>query len=763
MLIFPLRSWAVSIPPVWNVPAENYNFVGREEILCNIAELFKNAPLKTAVLSGPSGFGKSQIAKHYIYKSYPQYDIVWWFKGNQYLEPQFEEFALELGAFLGLELEGKIKAIDHGRLINIIKGAIRKKRLKCLLIFDDTETYHDIETYIPFSHEKNVHVLITTKNANFSEIILQIKPFKREESISYTHRFFPEEVREAKDKLASHMADYPAFIALAVEYIKNYPGMTIEDYIHKYNTETTLSPQILKEAAKKLGGPIDGYTTDMFRAIKLSLDELQRNSQEAFQLIGFLSLLSHTEINMSMIKQWLEIRHIDKDMLELMNPINRYSFVEVTTLKDKKKVYLSMHELIQKIIGTFIPLDEKRKLINEVTLILMGSFSNRSDQIVKMILKDTAPLMHAIKISEEADKINYHSTTLASLRVRILDILACDLRDSDKAKIIYGHLQRDSEQGIILPRKDQILYDITLFVFSATSFSDYQKAILHGNKASQLIQEEEEMHEEKMRLIANLIQYHSLIGDLDKCESLVKKGEKLLSLSQSIAYNSLFILATTMYLIDKAETQQAIDLITQNKYLFEEVSAYPIIRLFILNQLAEAYIKQGNIAASLEILKLSEKYGQDFYAHRKNVFFANLDVLKAACHSSNVQQFKNSEALLKQALSTYHELLGGEAKHKKQAFAHLILGKLYALNKHYEQAKEQYLYSEEIFEKLLQNKRIEDVSELYKSLVILGADMHDQVLAQKYLDKQLNIFGFDHPKTTEISLYFDEQKFVLPL
>ncbi len=763
LIILPLSSFAVPIPPVWNVPAENHNFVGRTEILQAITELFKNAPLKTAVLHGPSGFGKSQIIKHYIYKHYSQYDIVWWFKGNQYFEPQFEEFALEVGPYMGLDLDKKIKTIEHGRLINIIKGAIRKKSLKCLIIFDDVQTYRDIELYIPFSHEKSIHILITTQNANFSAEAIQVNPFKREESLAYIQLFLPYELPEEKDKLASHLADCPTSIALAVDYIKNYPGMTIETYIRKHNTETAVSPQVLSKAAEKLGGPIDGYAKDLYMAIKMDLEELQRNSQEAFELIGFLSLLNHAEIDVKLIRQWLEVRHIDKDMLVLRDFINKYSFIDTTTLRDKKKVYMSMHELIQKIIGTFVSIDEKKKLIEECILILRKSFRGRSDQVVETILKDRSPLLHTIKISKEADRINYHSPTLSSLRIKALDVLICGLRDFDKAKLIDEHLQKDLRQGIIPPKEDQILYNTGLFVFLVTHFSDYKKALSYGKKASNLIATEDKMFEEKIRLIANQIQYYCLTGDLDKCEALVKRGKALLPLSQSIAYNSFFIFATTIYLIDKGNCQNAIDLILNNKNLLENLNHYPSIRFYILTQLAEAFLKQCNIEKCKKALEQAEKYALEFYADKENTFFANLGVLKAACHFSKPQHFKTSEELIKQALKTYLKIFKGENQYRKQAFAHLMLGKLYALNKHYDQAKTQYLICEQIFEKLLQNKKIDDVSELYKSLAILGVDLQDEVLAHKYLHKQLAIFGLDHLKTKEISVYLDKRKLILPL
>lgn len=736
--------------------------MGRKKILKTISALFKNSPLKIAALYGPTGFGKSQIAKHYAYLHYPAYDVVWWFKGGEYLEPQFEEFALEVSAHMKLGLDEKIKSIGHERLINIIKNTIRRKRLKCLLIFDDVPTYKDIESYIPFSHEKNVHVLITTKNANFSVDAIQVKPFEREESIAYINLFLPQEGKDNKDKLASHMADSPSSLGLALDYIKEYPGMSIEDYIHQHAQENPLSDQAISIAAERLGGPIDTYEKDQFKAIKMHLDELKRNSNEAFQLIEFLSLLNHNEINIVHIQDWIKIRKMNVDISDLLKAINKFSFIETTTIKEKKKVYMSMHELIQKIISTFVSPDEKKQLIEETSLILLKSFSGRSDQNAENTLKDRAPLLHAIKISEEANRLDYHSPTLASLRARIFDVLVCGIRDPEKAKIVSSRIQADLDKGVLLSATDKILYTITQSVLSALQSPDYTKALDYGHEASFLLEKEEGLYEEKIRLIANLIQYNALLGNLDECEKLVKKGEAFLPLSKSEAYNSLFIFATTLYLIDKGELQRTVDLIAHYHTLIEGLNLYPSIRFYILNQLAEAFLKQGHLEKCQQILKKSEKDATEFYTNKKNTFFAHLDVMKASCSFPKSKDFKNSEALIRNSLKTYVEVVGGEDKHRNQAFAHLMLGKLYALNKHYDQAKEQFLASEQIFEKLLKNKKIDDVSELYKSLAILGANSQNEALTHQYLEKHKSLFGVNHPKTRDIILYLDEKKLKLP-
>ena len=100
-------------------------------------------------------------------------------------------------------------------------------------------------------------------------------------------------------------------------------------------------------------------------------------------------------------------------------------------------------------------------------------------------------------------------------------------------------------------------------------------------------------------------------------------------------------------------------------------------------------------------------------------------------------------------------------KHRGLAFIHLQLGKLYHQNKEYSQAKEHYLKSETIFNNVLKNHAVDDVSELYKQLAMLGIDAREEELARDYIKKLVKVFGLNHNRTQEVILYADEKGLVL--
>ena len=58
--------------------------------------------------------------------------------------------------------------------------------------------------------------------------------------------------------------------------------------------------------------------------------------------------------------------------------------------------------------------------------------------------------------------------------------------------------------------------------------------------------------------------------------------------------------------------------------------------------------------------------------------------------------------------------------------------------------------------------KVDDVSDLYKQLALLGVDTKDEVLTHTYLKKHVSTFDLNHPRTKEIIAYFTERGLALP-
>lgn len=763
-VVFQMDAYSASLPIVWNVPRDNPNFVGREELLNNIFADLQNDPLNTVVLSGPQGFGKSQSAKHYAHQHFEEYDVVWWFRANQYLNQQFEKFALEIAPRLDLDLANTIRTMDPERLVSIIKEAIRRKNLKCLIIFDDAQFYKDIEPYILFSHKNTIHTLVTTKNAAFSERSLQIQPFKRGESIKYIHIFLPHEPQKTKEVLANHLGDCPVALAVAVDYIKNYPGMSIDRYIVRYRDaqmRESRPSSLMPTTSKKMGGSMDDYEKDLLIAIKMNLSEIQKN-QTAFHLLALFSLLRRDEIPVTFVESFLQNRKSKDDLKELMDLINQFSFIEITAAKNRKGAYMSMQELVQQIVNSLIPVATKKGLINEGVKLLEPSFTLNADQNMKAILEDNNPLLHAIKLSQEANSIDLHNQALSSLRVRLNRLLIGRIRDTEKAKEINQHLERDFVSQIQLLPEDELLYNIDQHLFHRIG-SRFDKAIIYGEKALKLSDSQVGMHEEKLRLFSNLIQHHGLVGLLDDCQILINKGEKVMPLAQSQSSNAHFIYALSYLFTERGEFSRAIELVDQNKGYLDEQKSHPFIHFFLRLQFTETLLRNGKIKRAKDMLTSTAKLLRDYHDKEDNHFFGKLFVLEAISMLQDPNSFLEAKLLFQKGIKIYEKAYKGPDNHRHQSYAHLQLGKLLHQNKSFEEAKSHYLKAEAILEKICKSLKVDEVSELYKQLAILGADMKDEVLSHNYIKKLTSTFDLNHPSIKEVFVVLAERGLAVPL
>ncbi len=746
------------LPAVWNVPNENPHFVGREEILALVDQACKASPHKTAVLTGPQGFGKTQIAKRFVYKNFAQYDVVWWFWANQYLKPQFARFAQAVAYHLRLDKDLK-GTLSQDHWIHWVKEALRRSRLKCLIIFDDAQTYPEIEDYIVFSHDKNIHTLITTKNGHFSSETIPVRPFRRENSLKYITSFLPHEPEVFKKELAQRLGDCPAALALSIEYIKSYPGMTIQKYLFKHAQQKSLMPQ---GTGKKLGSSVDEYEKDLTTAIKMNMQELEKESTEALALLGLLSLLHRDKIPLSFIESWAEDQKLKTDIMTLIRQIQHYSLVEVHKTPKNEETYLTMQELIQTTLASQLPSQIKQTLICQAAATLKKSFTDESDKNVAMILTDNTPLLNVLKLSREAEDLSYHHPDLTQLRIRCLDVLVGMIRDFPAAEELLKHLDHDLHQGVPLTLTDQVLYYANLSLYAAIRSPDYEKAIDWGLKALKLVKEAPDLKHEHLRILANLSQYHSLRGLSAQAADYIEQGESLFKRASSDAYKALFVLAKNIVLNDQARFQETIDQVRHYQDLLDRQTFYPSMRYFILNQWAEALLKKGEEEEAKKVLATAERYGREVHGENNhNMFFGRLYVLQGMALASPPADFEKAKRLMDKGIAILDSCFQGKDKHRLQAFAHWQQGKLWHQQQQFTEAKTEYLKSEAIYDKILKGKKIDDISALYACLVKLGADTRDESLTQTYLKKHIATFGLDHPRTQEVMLYLDQKGLVV--
>ncbi len=89
-----------SVPQIWNVPARNRAFTGRDSILVQLREqLVNSGNTVVQALQGMGGVGKTQLAIEYAHRFSGEYELAWWInsESTELISNQLTEFAIQLG------------------------------------------------------------------------------------------------------------------------------------------------------------------------------------------------------------------------------------------------------------------------------------------------------------------------------------------------------------------------------------------------------------------------------------------------------------------------------------------------------------------------------------------------------------------------------------------------------------------------------------------------------------------------------------------
>ena len=88
------------MPRVWNIPARNPGFTGRDGLLVAVRErLLAGDRAVVQALQGMGGVGKTQLAAEYAHRFAGAYDLAWWVNSEQagLIGDQFAALGAALG------------------------------------------------------------------------------------------------------------------------------------------------------------------------------------------------------------------------------------------------------------------------------------------------------------------------------------------------------------------------------------------------------------------------------------------------------------------------------------------------------------------------------------------------------------------------------------------------------------------------------------------------------------------------------------------
>ncbi|KAF2645929.1 hypothetical protein P280DRAFT_442915 [Massarina eburnea CBS 473.64] len=208
----------------------NKIFSGREDIFLAISKALQLSAvdyqddMRSVVLHGIGGVGKTQTALEYAYRYKSYYSHVFWIKAET--EVELQQSLVTMVKVLHMDQGG---VTDH-KAAELAMRWLNATSDRWLLVFDNVQKRSSIVPYWP--HSSTGNVIVTSQkplNEGFATLQLKVNPFSPEEgsSLILSHMHLEESSRGQAEELSNELSGSPLAIAHYLGYATaSHMGLT---------------------------------------------------------------------------------------------------------------------------------------------------------------------------------------------------------------------------------------------------------------------------------------------------------------------------------------------------------------------------------------------------------------------------------------------------------------------------------------------------------------------------------------------------------
>jgi hypothetical protein len=398
-----------TLPVIWNVPQTSKNVISRGDFINKMRLTFSNTPKNqtgTFYLSGPTGIGKTYIAKTYANNYRKNYDIVYIFNGKATIIEQLKKFNYELNQ---LEKKLLVKNLEWNnsepdKIIHYSKEFLRTTKLKWLIVFDNIDKDSNISEFIPEHTLSSAGHIIFTSQAHQVEQNAIPAPLP---SIEASRAFLTKEFQDRNDKkenillLARELKNYPIALSQAAAYLKKNTTISIDEYLKILSVEEDQNPLKVSE-----------------KAVLTSVNDIQKADQKSKKLINMISCMHSKNIPGSLLKNWFinQEKGSYQDFTTAIDLAISYSLITPTRANSD---FFETHDFIQETIYNTLTSSERIELNKSLISSIRTEFMKESKDIINPIFSEI--IDHAKAAYERGRNEENISDEFLSLLIDILE------------------------------------------------------------------------------------------------------------------------------------------------------------------------------------------------------------------------------------------------------------------------------------------------------------------------------------------------------
>jgi tetratricopeptide (TPR) repeat protein len=356
-----------SEPLIFEVPARNAQFTGREDDLDRLREQLHDYGQGSAppvALQGLGGVGKTQVALEYVHRFRTDYDVIWWL---QCVDPAFVDAELldlgdRLRNDLGLNVLSTVIAEDTRHVLNVLS----RGEARWLLVFDNADQIDVVRALLP----SGGHVLITSNNRGWADQGAQPLPvdvFTREESVAHLRQRVPSIALGEAEQIAGAVGDLPLAVATAGAWLAE-TSYTVSDYLGQLERQPHRALSVSKLA---------DYPEPVSKAWDVSLNRLKDRSPAAARLFELCSVMAPQILLNLLYSQAMArlLQPLDPTLSERMvigrivQEINRLALIKL----DPGAGQMIIHMLVQEVVRERMSAEERTVARRDVHSLLVAA------------------------------------------------------------------------------------------------------------------------------------------------------------------------------------------------------------------------------------------------------------------------------------------------------------------------------------------------------------------------------------------------------